>query len=396
MKKKLDGGKVINEWKIVHEKKRGKSRVVVKRWIVHPNGKGSNEHLPGKEYSAMRQDPKALAAFVARLNAKEFKDQLSVQNIVTRNAHLDPAFIEKFRKHLFLEIPQEKNAKAQFNLLQKHVIGFFVGKKSLYNPKDWYVERSAWAEYLLTEVSPSVDSKKLIIQVANRFMAWLHEERPAEVPPMVFKPLSRARLRDLSRKREMNRKKPARRAIPEADWKKIFLALTDEIRPWVMLAYSYGLRRSETLGLLFEGVDCIYEDGIEIKKQLVLMRSGKMLFGTLKSQGRTSLNGTPVEKRFIHHWLGVDPNDTFKWIEMGAKAPITPTDLTKAWRGLMIQLNLNYDFHELRHTWITRARAQYPSREVQLAAGHASIATTERYSHDHREHSKKRFQRKVS
>lgn len=61
-----------------------------------------------------------------------------------------------------------------------------------------------------------------------------------------------------------------------------------------------------------------------------------------------------------------------------------PDVLSHRWTSLMREPGLRYNFHELRHTWITRTRAKYNSREVQLAAGHANITTTERYSHDHR------------
>jgi integrase len=50
----------------------------------------------------------------------------------------------------------------------------------------------------------------------------------------------------------------------------------------------------------------------------------------------------------------------------------------------MDELDFNYDFHDLRHTFITKAISAYPPRDVQLAAGHKSIETTMRYAHDNR------------
>jgi integrase len=69
-----------------------------------------------------------------------------------------------------------------------------------------------------------------------------------------------------------------------------------------------------------------------------------------------------------------------------------PDVLSHRWISLMEKLGLDYTFHELRHTFITRARAQYNAREVQLAAGHANITTTERYSHDHRKFDERVFE----
>ena len=51
----------------------------------------------------------------------------------------------------------------------------------------------------------------------------------------------------------------------------------------------------------------------------------------------------------------------------------------------MRKLKFTYDFHALRHTFITKALgAGHTARDVQLAAGHKNIETTMRYAHDHR------------
>ena len=53
----------------------------------------------------------------------------------------------------------------------------------------------------------------------------------------------------------------------------------------------------------------------------------------------------------------------------------------------MRELDYDYDFHDIRHTWITKA-IRLPNvepRDVQLAAGHKNIETTMGcYLHDDR------------
>ena len=55
-------------------------------------------------------------------------------------------------------------------------------------------------------------------------------------------------------------------------------------------------------------------------------------------------------------------------------------------------ISFDYTYHDLRHTWITRAvrlkgKDLSHMRDVQLAAGHENIETTMRYLKDDREFS---------
>ncbi len=70
-----------------------------------------------------------------------------------------------------------------------------------------------------------------------------------------------------------------------------------------------------------------------------------------------------------------------------------PDTFSKRWAEFMGSLDLDYDVHDIRHTWITKAIRQpgVVPRDVQLAAGHESISTTEGYLHDDRVFEEVRF-----
>jgi integrase len=391
----------VNPWRLFEERAGGKARLGIRRWVVLPNGQGTNERYPRNRYQDLLDNPAGLEELVRRLNKEEFGEQQSIENILDRNAFLSPKLLDEYERHIRIKIPNADNAQAEIARLKNYVINFFVGKKGLVNPKDWYRKQDDWAEFLLGPDSPpAASTKRKIVHEANRFIEWLHKIRPNEMPLYRFDPLTQARLREVEFQRSVMKIKKVRRDISDADWKIIKEALPEDIKPWIMLCYHYGLRRSEALGLSLEGTDCIMEDGIELKQQLTGYdrNSGQCEYGKLKTEGRLTEYQQLAEKRFIPHKLGgADPNDTYEWIRVGKeKCLMHPDTLTKRWSELMDKLKLDYDVHELRHTWITRARASFPAREVQLAAGHRNISTTERYSHDHREPSRKKFRPKAA
>lgn len=391
MKAKI-GNKTVSPWRLRQETyttKDGqkKSRTAILRWVV-PDGKpGTNERYPVERYSHI-QEPEELKAFVRRLNAEVFREQEALENILDRTAFLNNGMLEKYRAYLENHIPSELAIEYHMNMLKTHVINVLVGELHIVNPKEWVTREDDYYNWLLGPKAPgAVETKKKILQCLNRFYKWLHKQRPNEIPLAIFEGPGFERMRKVERMRAHQGEKIIRKAIAEKDWEKIEKSLPDDIGPWIRLCYRYGLRRSESLGLAYEGTNCVFTKHLTLKKQLKKWnpKTQRKEFAPLKTAGRQPVSGKEIEYRKIPHWFDVDPNDTCDLIEEGLKNLMTPTTLTKKWASLMDSLGFDYHIHDLRHTWITRARAKYPSREVQLAAGHASIETTERYSHDHRE-----------
>lgn len=395
MKARING-KTVGPWTVVEEVMRKRRRCFVRRWTVDHTGRGRNERLPTEQYAHLLDDRAELDAFVRRLNAAIFREQAAIEAILDRSAFLNQQMLERYRAHLDAHVPNPVKVEEMLSTLKKHVLGVFVGRWNVINPKDWVEYEDRWYKYLLEdpEVPKAASTKKRIIQYLNRFVRWLHKVRRDEIPLYVFDGPGFHKMAAVER----TRKKKERRYIPDGDWQTIERSLPDDIRPWILLCYDYGLRRKESLGLAYRGTDAVKANYLKVEKQLLRFdpKKGTKEFAPLKTQGRQSVTNKPVEYREVHHWLGATPNRAYDLIEEAMPRLMHPTSLTKRWREYMISLGMTYDIHDLRHTWITRARAKYPPRDVQLGAGHASSETTERYSHDHREHDDKPFKPKKS
>jgi integrase len=285
-----------------------------------------------------------------------------------------------------MQAVDEREARCDFGYVKRYLVDFFLNQLKLPDPVQWHrVHQTKWTEYLLGPDAPkSMLTKRDIIHASNRFLRWLHSQYQAEVPFLKFEPFSRARIRQYQATRDLDAELRKRTAISDVDWEKIQSALPSGIKPFVLLAYHYGLRRAETLG--FDSTNNVRNDILIVRKQMVSFTLGHALYGPCKTR----------RERSIPHWLGIKPEQAYQWIVDGLEGKMHPDVLSHHWADLMRKLGLKYTFHELRHTFITRARAQYNSREVQLAAGHANITTTERYSHDHRKFDERVFELKSS
>ncbi len=397
--RKRIGNTHVSPWRLTEEKYKRKdgsqrARFAIRRWISTDEGEKINERYPSLKFRQIAAKKEQLEKLVERLNEEEFRDIFAYKNILKRNAFLNESDLEAYFRHLQTRIPSAEKARNEFSTVKRHVINFFVGKLGIYDPADWYKRRQDYMEFILgVEAPPAARSKKKVVQVANRFMKWLHEERPLEIPQVVFPQPSRAMLRAIQRKTNVeSRKRGARTYIPDHHWEKIKKALPDNLRPWIMLCYHYGLRRAEALGLTYKGTDSVYESHLLLERQLRTYdyRTDKAEYDLLKTPGRISEDGEDVEKREIPHWMAT-PEEAYQWIHEGQKYLMHPDTLTHRWDVFIKGLELDYTIHELRHTWITKSRRKHKDRDVQLAAGHTSILTTERYSHDDREFEKKIF-----
>ncbi len=51
-----------------------------------------------------------------------------------------------------------------------------------------------------------------------------------------------------------------------------------------------------------------------------------------------------------------ESHQAYHWMEQGLSNLMHPDTLSHRWRALMLKLEMSYELHEIRHTWITRAR----------------------------------------
>lgn len=367
-------GTKLNQWRLYSEiQKKGIERLTIKRWISLPDGKNKLERLPVEKYKDIRDNKGELEKLVLRLNhqvPEEFRARVQVE---LKHAFINQKMLDDYLGYLTTQIPTKGKATTEFTYLTRYFLNFFIGKMNLPDPLDWHkIHKISWAQFLLGPDTPSAAStKKDIIAAANRFMNWLHDLRPSEVPPLKFNPLTRSVFKSIEAKRELRGEVHKPQFIKEEHWLQIESRASDNLKPFIWLAYTYGLRRSETLGVQLEDVRNGY---FFARRQLESYPNLTPQYAPLK--GRRT--------REVPHWFS-NTKTLYSKIQLATKSLTHPDTLTDRWTELMDSLKLDYTFHDLRHTWITKAMRGHNPRDVQLAAGHKNIETTMQYLHDDRE-----------
>lgn len=332
------------------------------RWVIRRWENGKYRRHPQRQYRHIRDNEPELIQYLMRLNASQ-----SVREAVElKHAYISPALLDKYLQERLIQVPNTKNVMRDFRALKKHFLNFFIVTRGLNNPVDWLQEhRTTWAQYLLgPDVPPSADVKKRIVQSANKFMEWLHRQRP-ETPLLKFLPLDLDRLKGVEADRVLNNTKHSTQYVAKEDWKTIQDCLPKDILACAELAYLFGLRRAETLGLKDEDVrpSCLL-----VARQL---KDTAPTYAILKGK----------EPRKVPYWFA----DAYKVLDLlSLRKLMHPDTLGDRWAKEMKELGFNYTFHDLRHSWVTNALRTQNPRDVQLAAGHVNIETTMEYSHDDR------------
>ncbi len=345
------------------------------KWVIRRWEDGKYKRLPLKRYALIRDNPEELRQFLLRLNA----EHRCREAVAFKHAFIDDPLLSEYEEWLLAQIPTARNARCEFKYLKTYFLNYFIGALDLANPLDWHrVHDTKWAKYLLSDEAPSsVQTKRAIVQSANRFMGWLHKRRPAEVPPLVFAPVSKASFKAVQAQRELDDDVRDRKVITDADLEIILKRAGPDLLPFIQLGLNYGLRRAEALGVAPGDVK---KGCLSVERQLVTVTPAPK-HGPLK--GRS--------ERKVPHWFA-KAAQAYKWVDLAKAALVHPDTLSDRWRAFIDALlkstdnaNLSqaYDFHDLRHTFITKAMAAQPiPRDVQLAAGHKNIETTMKYAHD--------------
>lgn len=333
-------------------------------WYVTKEGKTFKirNSKTGKRYPRS-QYPKetsreALEAFCDRLNSRE--NRKVIQKIKIKLAFLPVTVIDDFKELLKTEIPNQGNAKHLCFLLDEYVIDFFVNENGLLDPLSWKEIEHKWGLKLL-DGKRAVRTIRAIIQVANRFMAYLHKRFPKEIPATKLEPITKAAFKQYGAKIEM-KKKPREKFIDEDTFNKI-LEASGNLASFIELAYRYGLRRSECLALRPEDVRKGY---LSVERQ----------YGNEPLKNRL--------KRQTPHWFS-SPQLAYKLTQEALRWGIHPDTLSSKWVTIVSGLGLQFAFHDLRRTFITRALDVATPKQVMLAVGHSNIEITMAYLQDDRD-----------
>ncbi len=360
--------------------------LVIRRMVTLPDGTRVAPRYPIKAYKHLTSKEE-LEQFVNRLNYRDEAAEKSKKAIEIKLSFIPQKYLEDFREHLKASIPNEKDFKYLYGTLHSTFLDFFVNKMQLHDPLLWHENQTKWGLALLNKLEHdekhlniltpeqiySAKSIKHFVQVANRFMEFIHHKNPREIPFVKFQPISKARLLEFEAQRKLNDDKTHLGLyISEKDWKLVTKRAPIEILPFLQLMYGLGLRREECLGLLIEDVR---------KGHVRLQRSIKTI----------SLDGTvtykPLKnrlKRNIPYWF-CSADDVYHWIGYAQNNKMHPDTLSTKWDELMSILGLSYKPHDPRRTFVTRALDLYPPNQVRQAVGHASLSTTMRYVRDKQE-----------
>lgn len=369
-------------------------RFTIRRQITLPDGTRSQPRHPKKLYAHLTTENE-LQQYLNRLNHRQ--DQKARLALEIRTSFIPQALMDEFRDQLKLEIPNPKDFRYQYSrVFQSYFLKFFIHTLNVVDPNQWYQHQSQWGAALLGHAENpehNLFKKKMsfktiskTIQIANRFMRLIHLKNPAEFQRIVFDPISRGAQNAYTG--EIERQKgdasDVGKFITPEDWTKIQKGLPADIRPFIELAYAYGLRRGETMG--FENMESVKKGYLKVSQQLVGIGFDKACrYGALKSRA----------KRETPHWFAT-PHETYNHIKDGLERKMHPDTLYVRWNQYMISLGMDYALHDLRRTFITRALREYNPRDVQLAVGHVSLSTTMLYAMDDRDHSDDTFEPSAS
>jgi integrase len=338
------------------------------------DGKRHWQTYPKAKYQNFNQDE--IEALLRRLNASlEIAQRESIAKYDFDHAYINTSILNKFEDNLKTKATNSEHINKLMTTLKDFTLKYFVHKMQLPDPNFWKRNEAGFGQFLLNQkISP--DYIRRIIQTANRFVKFLHEQYPEEVRLFRLESVSNSVMKSKSLEgKNVDRKK----FITEPEFNLICTKVNKRIVPAIKLAYFFGLRLSEVLGL---NQDDVYQESLQLQRQLTKVQPIKH-FKPLKSK----------EKRDVPYWF-CTPEDTFQLI--ADLEVMHPDTLGHMFEKEMKKMNLPFQFHDFRRTFITRALRTHHYLDVKLAAGHSDLETTNKYIQDDRELQRKKFKPKLS
>lgn len=347
----------------------------IKRMVTLPDGKRKPQRLDRSTYSNQANTLEAMTLHCDRLN---YGVNMSKQReIEIESAFLPPKLITGFHEELLAAFPSNKQyADFLFKRATKeYFLDFFVNFMKLPDPNTWAKNQTSWGlaltggnlHHKIFETRASSRTIKLVIQIANRFLRYLHQQRPDQYPLIKLTPISKSVLKQYAAEHDET---DIGQYVKDEDWVKIQEKLPSDIKPFIHLMYYYGLRRSESLG--FQSVDAVRNAYLNVTHQLKSV-TPEPVFGPLKSR----------EQRKTPHWF-CSVDEAFEMVTQSLTKKMHPDTLDQRWNEYMRGLGMDYKLHDFRRTFITKALRTQNPRDVQLAVGHVDLRTTMRYAQDDR------------
>jgi integrase len=351
----------------------------IRQQVTLTGGKRRSHRLARETYRHVPNSFEAMTKHCDRLNyGLDLKKQRQLE---IETAFIPAALMASFENQLRIDIPNQKDFRyLHSKVLKEYFLNFFIGRLKLPDPKEWIKRQSDWGIALtgkslnpkhdIFDKKVSAKTIKTTIQVANRFMKFLHLQLPNEYPAMEFSPFSKAAMKTYTASIEAE--EVPGKFITDDDWTKINEKLPKSIGCLVRLMYFYGLRRGESLG--FDNVSAVRKSHLNISKQLKSFNNKEPVYSILKDK----------EQRRTPHWF-CTAAECYKLVQESTTIKKMHSDsLSLRWDAFAADLGMDYKLHDFRRTFITRALRLYAARDVQMAVGHANLATTTRYAQDDR------------
>lgn len=345
---------------------------------TYPDGKLKREVYPREKWAKVDpSDSDAVASLLRRLNATyERKKAEAEARYDLDHTYINKPLIEEFQRQRAFHTTVDDHLRDSLTNLRR-AIDYFVIKKKLASPADWERKQFDFGEHLLkAELSLHTIQKTQV--VTNQYLEFLHKKFPHEVPRlelMLITPAKRKLLRADAEENERGQ------LILDSHYR-LLLRYGGDIKPHIELAWCFGGRRSEILGLQVENV---FVDNLEITRQIESCPvKGEPIFKPTK--GRM--------KREVPYWFTTPEiaYDLISRIKLMSKHTLSDRfAMVVAEINRHEGLQLSYTFHDLRHTFITRAVRLHGLVDVSRAAGHKDVRTTQEYMEDDRQLSKQRF-----
>jgi integrase len=379
------GNEDWSRWYLVSEKQKGKILAVVRRYCK-VDGKTVWQRYPREEYAKLAFAD--VEAFVVRLNG-EYDQALkrAKEAYEIKHQFITEELIEEWAKHVRANQNNQVLARQIIRNVRVHFLFFFVHKLELADPVDWYQRQDEWGKALLNEKPEGMSQAKWgkvrlhkegivrssaminkVVMFSNSFIKFIHQKKPRLFPLLVFNPIPSAVLSRHDAKRNLSGKGSKRgKFVRPGDWETILAKTDPTILPFIKLAYYFGLRDAETLGVK---LDDVMENYLHAQRQLVnLPNPTEPVYGPMKNN----------KGRKIFYWF-TTPKEAYRLIKT-LPLLMHPTTLSAAVSAEMKRMGLTYKMHDFRRTFITRAlKAGHPQIDVRDCAGHADLQTTNLYA----------------
>ncbi|MCB0368114.1 MAG: tyrosine-type recombinase/integrase [Bdellovibrionales bacterium] len=331
----------------------------IKRFIKRKDGKTTWHRLKKKFYKDFYQSQKELENIVIYLNGLDPAEHRAGIKYRLKEGYIPRVHVINFCREVknnFLN-DDKKDIENRINGFINYGLNWFQNKTHKVN--EWKKYDKKWGQCLLNYNEDIKDSDRIfplgelrskntiirVIWLMNKFMEYLHQQYPNKYPPTYFDPITNSQFRSLEMIRKQRGLVRDRKHIKSEHWEIIKRNIENDPHLKIIeICYEFGLRRSEALAL--SSVENLFKDNLFVKEQVKCIDYTNGVMTRIFKPTKTG------ETRRIPYKASISEIsikriatiiDTFEFI--------SPNQLTKKWRVLMNELNLDYDIHDCRHSF---------------------------------------------